>query len=569
MQTDSRKYYRYSLILGACLCLCSCATISQSAGSRAASRHEAVDAGATLHAEGSRRGHSATVRAQRTPSPSKTTARRPPGSTGSWPLFGNNAWQDRYSPIGAINPHTIGGLQVAYNIALPNVRGGNESYPVEQNGVLYITGSNAAVYAIDAKTGTVNWSYTPAQSNTYGLPQINRGVAMGRTRVYVLTAEDRLVALRKSDGHLIYTVQVADPQKGYFESMAPMLAGNSIIVGSSGGDEGVRGFIAAYHRSNGHLLWRFFTVPKRGVSWLPKTGHHGGGAVWTTPTYNPASGLVYFGTGNPSPDYYGTVRPGPNPYTDAVVCVQASTGALRWYRQETPHDLWDYDVASPPLLFMWGKQLRVAEAGKDGYLYEWNANNGQPVTKPVAFVREGHVAPTPAGNLEWPGPDGGANYGPSAYDPGTADIYVAGINGPETVYATREQHTGHALDLGTAQTPPSRSHFTGTVTAIHAGTGTIAWQIATPAPPIGGVSVTAGGVLFFGLANGTLEGVSASSGHVLWRKDTGAPIGSAPVVFAVGHTVYTAVALGGAASLSTLFPYNGPQRLLVYRLGRP
>ncbi len=568
MGTRFKKHHNYFLVFGVGLCLCGCATTLQNGGLR----HDAVSvggaggAGAAARAGGRQRDQPMAKRAQSTFRPARMAADIPPGVSNSWPLFGNNAWQDRYSPIGALNARTIGGLRLAYDIALPNIHGGNESYPEEQHGVLYVTGSNASVYAIDVKTGTINWSYTPARGGAYRLPQINRGVAMGRTRLYVLTADDRLAALRKSNGRVIYTVQVAQPQKGYFESMAPLLAGHTIIVGSSGGDEGARGFIAAYNRRNGHLLWRFFTVPKRGVGWLPKTGHHGGGAVWTTPTYNPASGLVYFGTGNPSPDYYGTVRPGPNPYTDAVVCIQANTGKLRWYRQEVLHDLWDYDVASPPLLFTWGKQLRVAEAGKDGYLYEWSANNGRPVTKPVAFVKEGHVAPTPAGNLEWPGPDGGANYGPSAYDPNTADIYVAGINGPETVYASPEQHTGHTLDLGTAQTPPSRSHFTGTITAIHAGTGAIAWQIATPAPPIGGVSVTAGGVLFFGLESGALEGVSASTGHVLWRRNTGVPIGSAPVVFSSGRAVYVAIALGGAASLSTLFPYHGPQRLLVYRL---
>ena len=562
MRTLFKKHVASSLILGTCLCLSGCATISQSAE---APRGSAFP-GAAAHANDSRHGRPATGRAPHTSGSAKITADTPPGLSRSWPLFGNNAWQDRYSPIGAISAHTISGLRMAYDIALPNMHGGNESYPEEQNGVLYITGSNASVYAIDVKTGAVRWSYTPAQGDTYGLPQINRGVAMGRTRLYVLTAEDKLLALRKSDGRLLYAVQVAKPQTGIFESMAPLIAGHAIIVGSSGGDEGVRGFIAAYSRSNGHFLWRFYTVPQRGVNWLPKTGHHGGGAVWTTPTYNPASGLIYFGSGNPSPDYYGAARPGPNPYTDAVVCIQANTGALHWYRQEVPHDLWDYDVASPPLIFMQGSQLRVAEAGKDGYLYEWNASNGRPVTKPVAFVKEDHVAPTPAGNLEWPGPDGGANYGPSAYDPETADIYVAGINGPETLYASPQQHSGHTLDLGTAQSPASRSHFTGTITAIHAGTGTIAWQIATPAPPIGGVTATAGGVLFFGLANGVLEGVAASSGHVLWRRDTGVPIGAAPIVFASGQTVFVAVALGGAASLSTLFPYSGLQRLLVYRL---
>lgn len=464
-----------------------------------------------------------------------------------------------------ISEQTVSHLQQAFSVPLP-ATGSNESLPQEQNGRLYVTTGNGSVFALDAGTGKQLWSYLVTRPLPYWMPKINRGVALGKKNLYVLSPDDVLVSLNQLTGQVRYGVSVANSANGNFESMAPLWADGKVIVGSSGGDEGIRGFVSAYEANSGKRLWQFYTVPPRGQSWLAATGSHGGGAVWTTPTYDPESNSIYFGTGNPSPDYYGQTRPGPNPYTDSVLSLDLTSGTLQWAEQEVAHDLWDYDVASPPLLFLRHGQLTVGEAGKDGYWYEWDAKTGQPSTPPVAFVREQHSPPTASGTKEWPGSNGGANYGPSAYDPLTEDAYITGINGPEVLYSGPSQHSGFRLDLGTGQNPAPAGDWSGTITAVNVQSGQIAWQIHTPTPPIGGVSVNAGGLVWFGLQDGTLEAVSAANGKLVWRANTGAPIGSAPVLYHWQGHAYVVIMTGGAQSFANLFPYHGPNRLVGYRL---
>lgn len=488
------------------------------------------------------------------------------GLSTDWPSFGNNLWNDRFANASRLSAQSVSGLSLLYRKAIPHASGSNETFPLEQNGRLYVTTSSARVVAMSAVTGHVLWQVQPTLHLLDGIPQINRGVTLGNGDVYVLTADDHLIALRQSDGHVVFDVTVADESKGYFESMAPLYADGRVIVGSAGGDEGVRGFIAAYDATTGHKLWQFDTVPKRGQGWLSATGQHGGGAVWTTPAYDPSTGSIFFGTGNPSPDYYGKGRPGPNPYTDSVVNVSAANGKLDWYQQEVSHDLWDYDVASPPLLFPVDGHLVVGEAGKDGDWYEWDAATGKAVTKPVAFVKEGHSAPTPQGTKVYPSTEGGANYGPTAYSPVTGDVYIAGINGSDTVYSGKVPHSGYYVDLGTRQQEAPKKDWTGTITAIDSRTGQIAWQLKTPTPPIGGVTVTAGGVVLFGQPNGVLKAVDANTGATLWSVQTGAPLGSAPIVFTRHGRTYVTVITGGAASLQGFYPWKKSDDVLTFTL---
>ncbi len=490
-----------------------------------------------------------------------------PSLSFSWPSFSNNAWQDRYSPDSNITSANVNRLALIYQTVLTGSQGVNETYPLEDSGVIYVTTSMAHVMAIHAESGKVIWQYLPKLHLLDGIPAINRGVALGGGYVYVLTPDDRLIALDKQTGLVHYDVSVADESKGYFESMAPIYANGTIVVGSSGGDEGIRGFVAGYDAKTGTKRWQFYTIPQRGQGWVPKSGEHGGGAVWTTPAFNPDTQSIYFGTGNPSPDYFGESRPGSNPYTDSVVSVNISNGQINWYQQEVTHDLWDYDVASPPILFPGrSKSAIVGEAGKDGYWYEWDADTGKSIIQPVAFVRQGHSPPTSAGVEEWPGTDGGANYGPSAYNPNTNDVYIAGINGPETVFANPSSHTGYRVDLGTYAVSAPKGEWTGNITAIHTRSGQIDWQFQTPTPPIGGVTANAGGIVFFGQPNGMLVGLSAITGEKIWQYNTGASIASAPILFQIHGKTYISVVTGAAGSLESLFPWHGANQLLTFCL---
>lgn len=502
-------------------------------------------------------------------------ALRPPAArpaapaVADWPYAGNDASGERFSPVTALSPSTAASLTPAFRVPLGAVGTTQEGYPVESGGTLYVTATGDLAYAVDAATGSVLWMYDPAPLHPPAwAPEDSKGVGLGADRLYLLTADDRLIALERATGHVAFTASVADPAQAYFESMAPLVAGQRVIVGSAGGDEGARGFVAAYDAGTGAQLWRLFTVPPRGQGWMAKDGFHGGGVVWTTPTFDPASGHIFFGTGNPSPDYFGETRPGPDPYTDSVVAADVAGGQIAWAAQEVAHDLWDYDAASPPVLFRMGDRLAVGAAGKNGYWYEWDAADGQPLTTPVAFVKEDHRPPTPAGTVEWPGPDGGANYGPTSYDPALHLAFVAGINGPETVYSGAQTHHKNTVDLGTGEGGVPGASWTGTLTAIDVRTGAVVWQIKTPTPPIGGSCVTAGGLVLFGQEGGELEGVDAGSGQVVWTEQLGAPIGTAPIVYrGANGQVEVAVVTGGAESLKGVFPSKAAGALVVFRLG--
>ncbi len=487
--------------------------------------------------------------------------------TWDWPQPNLDALGDRFSPVTSLTPESVGALTPAFQVPLGPAGRPQEGYPLEDGGTLYVTATGDRVLAVDAETGALLWTYDPSPLHPPSwAPEISRGVGLGPRNVYLVTADDRLISLDRGSGRPVYSAPVADPAQAYFESMAPLRVGDRLFVGSSGGDEGARGFVAAYGTADGGRLWRLFTVPARGEGWMAATGFHGGGAVWTTPAYDPVTGTLFAGTGNPSPDYFGRSRPGPDPYTDSVLAVDAGNGALRWAQQEVSHDLWDYDAASPPLVFdLWG-QPAVGAAGKDGYWYEWSAGSGAPLIAPVAFVREQHSPPTASGTVEWPGPDGGANYGPSAYDSALHLAFVAGINGAETLYAGPTQHVNNTPDFGTGQSGLPGATWTGTVTAVDVRTGNIAWQMATASPPIGGITAVAGGVVLFGQANGELDALSAADGHAVWRQQLDAPIGTAPIVYERGGVVYVAVVTGGAASLQSLFPSHAPGALVVYRL---
>ncbi len=488
-------------------------------------------------------------------------------ATVDWPLPGQNAWADRTAPIAALTPRTASHLILAFSDTLGPAGSNNECYPLEQGGTLYVTGPGDLVEAVSAAGGNVLWSYRPAAIHQpVWAPVATRGVALGDGLVFLLTADDQLTALDAKTGAVRYSVQVADPAQGYFETMNPIFAQGKVIVGSAGGDEGNRGFVAAYDALTGQQAWRFYTIPAAGTSWVPATGHHGGGAVWTSPTFDPQNGLLYVPVGNPSPDYFGAVRPGPDLYTDSVVALRIGSGTVAWYRQEVPHDLWDYDVASPPLVLAVGGRTEVVEAGKDGYLYAWNASTGRAAFRPVAFVREDHRPPTPQGVIEWPGADGGANYGTSAYEPQTGLIFVAGIQGGMLVRSETTALPAQPLDFGTSAIDAPGTHWTGTITAVDARTGKIRWQDAIPTPAIGGVTAVSGGVLLFGQENGILEAVDAKTGKAVWLDQTGMPIAAAPIVYRRGGVTYVAVVTGNSASLRSRFPSQAPSELMVFRL---
>jgi glucose dehydrogenase len=492
-----------------------------------------------------------------------------------WPFFGGTSDNTRYSPLGQVSAGNVGRLGVAWTREEGFGQTAWESFPVVIGDTMYLTTSTNEVWALNAATGEMRWSYTPVPHVSFfssisgggATFPANRGVAVAGGTVYELTFDCRLIALDARSGRPRWQVTVADPAQGYYETTAPAVWNGLVFAGSSGGDSGARGFIAAYSARTGRQAWRRYTVPAPGHDWMPAAGRHGGGAVWMPPVIDTATGILYAATGNPSPDFVGAVRPGADPYTDGILALDARTGRVTWFTSLVGHDVSDYDAASPPVLFRTGPAgtpvHAVGEAGKSGLFVLLDPATGRALHAPARFVTIGA-----ASGVTCPGELGGSNYSPVGYDPGTGLAFVSGINycgnyvrdDPKAVAA----HQAGTPDLG-GDVAPAQDKATGTFTAIDVTTGAVRWQRATPAPMLGGATV-AGGLVFAGSVDGTLYGFDAATGAIRWRRDLGAGLGSAPVVYAIAGREYLAVVSGGAAiaAINHLGPVGG--RLYVFTL---
>jgi alcohol dehydrogenase (cytochrome c) len=310
--------------------------------------------------------------------PESAYAARPvaKGTTVDWPHFGNTTDQTRFSTLTQIDKHNVQELGIAWTFSQGAHLSEWETDPVVVHGVMYITTNTSEVVALDAASGRVLWRFTP-QVDFIRLLQgasfapVNRGVEVANGHVYLVAYGAQLFALDARSGHVQWHTRVAPGNSAYTESSPATYWHGLLFVGSAAGDSGLRGFVAAFRASDGREVWRFYTVPEPGHGWMPAAGQHGGGAVWMPPTIDSQSGILYFGTGNPSPDFINTGRPGCNPWTDAIVALNAVTGKFLWARTQVCPDLWDYDSDQTPVLF-WlsshGKQLRAVGAGnKSGY----------------------------------------------------------------------------------------------------------------------------------------------------------------------------------------------------------
>ena len=507
-------------------------------------------------------------------------------SGGDWLTYGRNYANQRFAPYTQINAQTIHRLE-------PLWRQGNrrliksymrpESTPLVADGILIYTdpGMRLAqpgnhVIAVDARTGKAIWSwyYRPGPTALCcGL--VNRGVALYGDKVYVATLDGHLIALSRQTGEVVWDQQVADadPTKGYSFTMAPLAADGKIVIGTSGGEFGIRGFLDAYDPETGKRLWRFYTVPspEEGGSWgrlslttptgdrLPRdtaqerrdsaryadTWKRGGGPVWTTPAYDPALGLIIFGIGNPS-GVDGRIAPGDNLYTSSLAAVDVASGKLRWHYQMVPHDQWDYDPASPPVLLDISHEgamvPAVAEAGKTGWVYILDRRSGKLLRRSEPFVPIEHIftGPTAEGVRVAPGTRGGSNWPSAAYSPKSGAMYVLGGHVP-MIYKIDSAAMQQAKVRQPGGAPPVLGRFTetendswfGTFTAVDVATGAIRWQHKTNGPLLlGGALATAGGLVFFP-EPGYLNALDAETGKPVWRYplDKG-PVGP-PITFMV------------------------------------
>jgi len=474
-----------------------------------------------------------------------------------WVLHGKDYNNQRYSPLSQINDSNINAL-VPAAIIQTGMTAGFETTPLVLDGVMYVTtpvvDNKMKIMAFNAATGARIWeTIYNVSSQKLCCGPVNRGVAAGYGNLYVATTDANLVALDSKDGSKVWETKIVDPQGGYSETMTPQIYDGMVIVGSSGGEWPLRGFVAAYDAKTGKQIWKWDSTDPNtfeGQSW--KTG---GGMVWTTPAMDPKRGLVIFAVGNPNPDLNGESRKGDNLYTDSLVALNAKTGKLAWYYQEVKHDVWDYDAVSNVVLFDAkdddGNIVPAAgEAGKVGWFFIVNRDNGKLIRKSEPFVKMNEnmfKAPTKEGINILPGANGGAEWSPPAYSPQTHDVYVPAMDqlmkftsagNPETIPGT--------MRLGSTFVNVKNNGLQdGTFSAINVDTGKIDWQYKAPQPLIGGALATAGNLVFTGEGNGWFDAFNAKTGEKVWRYNLGAGVNAPPIAYEVDGRQYIAVAAGG------------------------
>ena len=476
-----------------------------------------------------------------------------------WPTVNGTLDGQRYSPLTQIDTSNVKRLKVAWRFRVSTL--GSENYPVIVGRTAYVTTSFGRVFALDAKTGKKRWSVEPPKPKKGGLVfdlvhgAPNRGVAVGEGRVYTVTPNALLRALDQRTGRLIWKVQLGNLLY-LSESAAPIYYNGMVFVGSAGSESGARGFEAAYDAKTGRQIWRHFTVPAPNAPGSFLTGHHGGGDIWMNATVDERSGRLYVATGNPGSDFDPRIRPGRNLWTNSIVALDVKTGKQVWGYQLEHHDVWDFDSASPPVLFPTKFGLAVGEANKGGFWHQVSAATGKRLTKPVSFVYQHRVAAKPGGPpvVTWPGYFGGSEWSPVSFSPQTGLAYVSGLNVPIQIQVPKKPlKYSKGIDLGgtaTVSGPWVKKYKlagTGTFTAIDVNTGKIRWQKKEPVAMVGGSTTTAGGLVFVGLSGkGLFQALDAKTGKVLWQNAVGGRIDDAASVYSIDGKEYVLISSGGS-----------------------
>jgi len=492
-----------------------------------------------------------------------------------------NYEQTRYYPGKQINTSNVGKLRPAW-IFQTEVKESLETTPIVVGEVMYVTTSFNHVYAINAKTGEAYWHYKHKMGpvTTYCCGPNNRGVAIHGDKVFMGTLDSKLVALDAKTGSLIWQTDIAEPELGYSETMAPTAVDGKILIGTNGGEYGIRGFVRAYDAETGKLLWNFHTIPEDSTGvWathdatgkdmhrdieaekaaLKKLGDPYktlGGGVWQNPAVDLKSKRIFFVVGNPSPDLDGSIRPGDNLYTNSLVSVNLDTGEYVCHFQYIAHDVWDLDAVSPPILVdvknKDGKSVPgVIHAGKTGNVYVHNRDDCSLIRFSEAMVDQTGMwsLPTPEGTPMLPGANGGVEWSPMAVNPELGLTYAVNLHQPMTYHVESSPYPGGKLWLGGAfKVIPGSEQF-GNVTAVDYNTGKIAWQKKTPLPMMGGALATAGGLVFTGEGDGWFRAYDAKSGDVLWSFFASAGVNAPPASYNVDGKQYIVVGAGGNVQL--------------------
>ena len=446
--------------------------------------------------------------------------------------------------------------------------GAFETEPLVVDGIMYLTIDGGGAAAVDARTGRQLWRYSYVFPPGRNATAPNRGVAVLGDRLFMVTPDSNVVAIEAKTGKQVWQSEMAPWKPGsHYASLAPLVVKDKVIVGISGGEFGVRGFIDAYDAATGKRAWRFWTVPLKGEpggdTWAADSAARGGGPAWMTGTFDPRLNTVYWGVGNPGPDLNGDVRQGDNLYTCSLVALDPDTGKLKWYFQFTPHDTHDWDANETPMLLdlPWkGKPRKlVVQANRNAFFYVLDRETGEFLMgKPFERqtwakgldakgrpIQAPKAVPTSEGARVCPGLSGGANWMAPSYNPETKLFYFPVREGCDEYFTTEPTYSEGKSYWGSVSRAATNEPTWGLIKALDPLTGESKWDFRLYTPPWAGTLSTAGGLIFAGDEDGYLIALDARTGKNLWKLNTGSRIVSAPISYQVAGRQYVAIPSGG------------------------
>ena len=514
---------------------------------------------------------------------------------GDWINYGGDLGQTRFVNNSEINSENISQLRLKWMFQT-GVVGSFENTPLVEGNVMYISTPYNYIYAINVSTGQSLWRYKhQLELTNFCCGPNNRGLAVDEQYVFMTTLDAELVAIDKKTGKLAWEIVLADSEYGYSGTEAPLLYEGMVITGIAGAEYGIRGFISAHNAKTGELLWRWYTIPEPdekqpdgttgwygtfqekadGINSLNRdikaekaqiaAGDYadawkkGGGSAWTSKSVDPKTGLLFATIGNPAPDLDGSVRPGDNRWTNSLVALDITTGNLVWGYQYLPHDVWDLDSASPPILTQ-AKNAHdqmvdvVVHGGKTGWAYIHDRKTGTLIRRSEAMIDQKNLFELPTkglGTEMWPGANGGVNWSPGSVNPETRQVYYSNLHQPMHYEVRSVPWRKGRLWLGGAFKGVPNAVQSGNISAVNIDTGKIDWQYITKQPMIGGSLTTAGNLVFSGGDDGYFIALDATTGEKVWQFQTGAGVNAAPMAFEIDGKLHIAVAAGGNAQINT------------------
>jgi alcohol dehydrogenase (cytochrome c) len=487
-----------------------------------------------------------------------------------WPHYNGQLNGNRYSALNQITKSNVSKLAPKWVFSLPNTTR-LQVTPVVVGGLMYVTSANEC-YALDAGTGRQVWHYVrPRTRNLTGNAAggINRGVSISGDRLFMVTDHAHIISLNRHTGELLWDTEMADWHLNYNATSAPLAVGDLVVSGTAGGDEGVRGFVAAFDQATGKEVWRHWNAPAPGEpnaeTWKGLDLNHPGAVSWLTGSYDPELDTVYWQTGNPGDDFNGDHRKGDNLYSCSVLALDRKTGKLKWYYQFTPHDVWDWDATEPVVLVdtMWQGQPKklLLQANRNGFFYVLDRTNGKlllakPFTKKLTWasgigadgrpITLPNQEPTVEGTKTCPAVEGAANWHSTAFNPATGLYYVQTLD-KCNIYrkSYTEWQAGRGYQGGSGRNVPAEPGLK-ILRAIDIQTGKIAWEVPQPGPASswGGAMSTAGGIVIFGDESGAVAAADAVTGKRLWSFQTNQLLKASPMTYMFDGKQYVSIASG-------------------------